>query len=128
MIKVNKKKEEENKIIANDRGYLLFSSNLDNDDYLIYESKESLSITICGGKYSIDNEIYFSNNINCFSNKNKINLEDNKEYQILDYINKARINLIKFYHFYLNNIDETNPELYQYIFNPISTTIINPVL
>ena len=117
--------EEENTIIANDRGYLLFSANLDNDDYLIYEPKGSLSITICGGNYSVDNELYFSNNINCFSNKNKINLEDNKEYQILDYINKARNNLKKFYHFYLNNIDEINLELKQYIFNSEKRKLLN---
>ena len=109
--------ERENQIIANDRGYLLFFANLDINDYSIYEPKGSLSITIYGGHYSPDNILNNCNNINSFSNKNKINLEDKKEYQILGYINKARNNPKTFYHFYFSNIDEINIELKNFIFN-----------
>ena len=106
----------ENIITANDRGNLLFFANLDNNDYSVYEPKGSLSITILGGNYAADKELFFSININCFSNKNKINLEDDKENQILDYINKARNNLKKFYHFYINNIEEKNMEFKEYMY------------
>ena len=106
----------ENTIIANDRGNLLFFANLDFNDYQIYEPKGSLNITICGGNYSADKELFISNNINSFSNKDKIDLEDKKEHLIVDYINKARNNLKKFYHMYFCNIDEINLELKEYIF------------
>ena len=106
----------ENTIIANDRGNLLFFANLDINDYQIYEPKGSLNITICGGNYSADKELFISNNINSFSNKDKIDLEDKKEHLIVDYINKARNNLKKFYHMYFCNIDEINLELKEYIF------------
>ena len=106
--------KQENIIIANDRGNLLFFANLDINDYQIYEPKGSLNITIYGGYYSADKELFFSNNINAFSNKNKIDLEDNKEHQIIDYINKARNNLKKFFHMYFN--EEINLELKEYIY------------
>ena len=106
----------ENFININDRGNLLFFANLKNIDYPIYEPKGSLSISIYGGNYLAENELFFSRNINCFSNKDKINIEDNKENQILDYINKARNNLKKFFHFYFSNIEEINLELKEYLF------------
>ena len=107
----------ENIITANDRGNLLFFANLNNNDYLIYEPKGTLSINIFGGNYAADKELFFSININCFSNKNKIDLEDNKESQILDYINKARNNLKKFYHFYFSNIEEISLEFKEFKLN-----------
>jgi hypothetical protein len=107
----------ENIITANDRGNLLFFANLNINDYSVYEPKGSLSITIFGGNYAADKELFFSININCFSNKNKIDLEDDKESQILDYINKARNNLNKFYHLYFTNIEQKNLEFKKYMFN-----------
>ena len=108
----------ENIINVNDRGNLLFSANINNNDYPIYEPKGSLSITIHGGNYLAENELFFSRNINCFSNKDKINIEEDKENQILDYINKARNNLKKFYYFYFCNIiEEINLEIKKYLFN-----------
>ena len=107
----------ENIITANDRGNLLFFANLNINNYSIYEPKGSLSITIFGGNYAADKELFFSININCFSNKNKIDLEDDKESQILDYINKARNNLNKFYHLYFTNIEQKNLEFKKYMLN-----------
>jgi len=126
----------DNQIIANDKGYLLFFANLNKNDYPIYQPKGSLFVIIYGGNYN-DNELYHSNNINSFSNKNKINLEDKKEYKILDCINKVRNNPKKFYHSYfcinylfiiiLNIIkifllfyrlnDQINLELKEFIYN-----------
>ena len=105
----------ENNIIANEKGNLLFFANLDLNDYMIYEPKGSLSIIIIGGNYYCDNDLYFSYNINCFSNKN--NNFDSKEYKILDYINKARNNLMKFYIDYYNINDSINQEFKEFIFN-----------
>ena len=107
--------KSENIIIANERGNLLFFANLDLNDYMIYEPKGSISITIMGGSYYCDNDLYFSYNINCFSNKN--NNFDSKEYKFLDYINKARNNLMKFYLDYYNINDLINQEFKEYIFN-----------
>ena len=105
----------ENKIIANDKGYLLFFANLNKNDYPIYQPKGSLFVIVYGGNYN-DNELYHSNNINSFSNKNKINLEDKKEYKILDYINKVRNNPKKFYHSYFCINDQINLELKEFIY------------
>ena len=107
----------ENIITANDRGNLLFFANLNINNYSIYEPKGSLSITIFGGNYAADKELFFSINKNYFSNKNKIDLEDDKESQILDYINKARNNLNKFYHLYFNIIEQKNLEFKKYMLN-----------
>ena len=107
----------ENHIIANDKGTLLFFANLNKNDYLIYEPKGSLNICIYGGNYSVDNGLYHSNNINSFSNKNKIDLDYKKEYKILDYINKARNNPKIFYHNYFSNIfDDINLEFKEFIY------------
>ena len=108
--------KNDNQIIANDKGYLLFFANLNKNDYQIYQPKGSLFIIVYGGNYSVDNELYHSNNINAFSNKNKINLEDKKEYKILDYINKARCNPKKFYHSYFCINDQINLELKEFIY------------
>ena len=107
----------ENHITANDKGNLLFFANLNTNYYSIYEPKGSLSILVYGGSYSINNDLYISNNINSFSNNNKINLEDKKEYQILYYINKARINLKKFFHNYFSNNEEINLEFKDFVIN-----------
>ena len=109
----------DNQIIANDKGYLLFFANLNKNDYPIYQPKGSLFIIVYGGNYNVDNELYHSNNINAFSNKNKINLEDKKEYKILDYINKVRQNPKKFFHSYFIN-EQINLELKDFMYNKIS--------
>ena len=106
----------ENQIIANEKGNILFYANLDINDYLIYEPKGSISISIQGGNYLCDNDLYFSYNINCFSNKNKINT-DSKEYKVFNYINKARSNLKKFFLDYYSNNDSINHEFKDFINN-----------
>ena len=106
----------ENHIIANEKGNILFYANLDINDYLIYEPKGSISISIQGGNYLCDNDLYFSYNINCFSNKNKINT-DSKEYKVFNYINKARSNLKKFFLDYYSNNDSINHEFKDFINN-----------
>ena len=106
----------DNHIIANDKGYLLFFANLNKNDYPIYQPKGSLLIIVYGGNYNVDNELYHSNNINAFSNKNKINLEDKKEYKILDYINKVRHNPKKFYLSYFSINEEINLDLKEFIY------------
>ena len=106
----------ENHIIAKEKGYLLFYANLDLNDYLIYEPKGSISICIIGGNYIYDNDLYFSYNINCFSNNNKNNF-DSKEYKIFNYINKARSDLKKFYKDYYNNNDTISDEFKEFINN-----------
>ena len=106
----------ENNIIANEKGNILFYANLDINDYLIYEPKGSISISIQGGNYLCDNDLYFSYNINCFSNKNKINT-DSKEYKVFNYINKARSNLKKFFLDYYSNNDSINHEFKEFINN-----------
>ena len=103
--------KENNHIIANDKGYLLFYANLNKNDYPIYQPKGSLFIIVIGGIYSYENDLYHSNSINEYSNKIKINLEDKKELRILYYINKARNNYKKFYHNYFGINDEMNLEL-----------------
>ena len=109
----------ENQIIAHEKGNLLFYANLDINDYLIYEPKGSISISIMGGNYFYDNDLYFSYNINCFSNKNKINI-DSKEYKIFNYINKVRSNLKKFFSDYYSNNDSINHEFKEFIFNNLN--------
>jgi hypothetical protein len=106
----------DNHIIANDKGYLLFYANLNKNDYPIYQPKGSLFIIVIGGTYSYENDLYQSNSINEYSNEIKINLEDKKEYRILDYINKARHNPKKFYHNYFGINDEINLELKEFIY------------
>ena len=106
----------ENNIICNDKGHILFYANLDINNYMIYEPKGSITISIVGGKYCYDNELlYYSYSINSFANKNKIDL-NSKEYKILDYINKARTNLKKFYYDYYSNNDIITNELKEFIF------------
>ena len=109
----------ENQIIAHEKGNLLFYANLDINDYLIYEPKGSISISIMGGNYLYDNDLYFSYNINCFSNKNKINI-DSKEYKIFNYINKVRSNLKKFFSDYYSNNDSRNHEFKEFIYNNLN--------
>ena len=109
----------ENQIIAHEKGNLLFYANLDINDYLIYEPKGSISISIMGGNYFYDNDLYFSYNINCFSNKNKINI-DSKEYKIFNYINKVRSNLKKFFSDYYSNNDSINHEFKEFIYNNLN--------
>ena len=109
----------ENQIIAHEKGNLLFYANLDINDYLIYEPKGSISISIMGGNYLYDNDLYFSYNINCFSNKNKINI-DSKEYKIFNYINKVRSNLKKFFSDYYSNNDSINHEFKEFIYNNLN--------
>ena len=83
---------------------------------MIYEPKGSITISIVGGKYCYDNELlYYSYSINSFANKNKIDL-NSKEYKILDYINKARTNLKKFYYDYYSNNDIITNEIKEFIF------------
>ena len=106
----------ENHITANEKGNLLFYANLDWNDYLKYEPKGSISISILGGNYIYDNDLYYSYNINCFSNNNK-NYFDSKEYKIFNYINKARTNLKKFYNDYYSNNDTINLEFKEFVNN-----------
>ena len=106
-----------NQIISYNKGSLLFYANLDPADYMIYEPKGSISISILGGNYILENELYYSYNINCFSNNNnKINY-DSKESKILDYMNKARKNLKKFYRDYYSLNDVITQEFKEFIFN-----------
>ena len=107
--------KSENQIIPYNKGTILFYANLDPDDYMQYEPKGSISISILGGNYVFDNDIYYSYNINCFSN-NKINY-DSKEYKILDYMNKARKDVKKFYHDYYGLNDIINQEFKEFIYN-----------
>ena len=104
----------ENHIISKNKGNLLIYANLDPNNYLIYEPKGSINISIYGGSYAFENELYYSYNINCFSNKNKIDIE-NKEYKILDYINKARDNIKKFFNDYYSINDIINSEFKDFI-------------
>ena len=106
----------EKQIIANNKGNLLFFANLDNSDYNKYEPKGSLSISILGGNYVYDNELFYSYNINCFSNNCKPNY-DSKEYKILYYINKARNNIKKFFNDYYSLNDNINQEFKEFINN-----------
>ena len=106
----------ENHITPNEKGNLLFYANLDWNDYLKYEPKGSISISILGGNYIYDNDLYYSYNINCFSNNNK-NYFDSKEYKIFNYINKARTNLKKFYNDYYSNNDTINLEFKEFVNN-----------
>ena len=106
----------ENNITAKSKGILLFYANLDLNDYLMYETKGSISISITGGNSIYDNDLYFSYNINCFSNNNKNNF-DSKEYKIFNYINKARSNLIKFYKDYYSNNDTISDEFKEFVNN-----------
>ena len=92
-----------------------------NEGYLIIGDKpeeyENDTVKYYGGNYSVDNGLYHSNNINSFSNKNKIDLDYKKEYKILDYINKARNNPKIFYHNYFSNIfDDINLEFKEFIY------------
>lgn len=109
----------ENYIITNNKGTLLFFANLNPEYNTIYEPKGSISISIIGGSYSYDNELYYSYNINSFANNNKINYET-KEYKILEYINKARNNLNKFYHDYYSFNDIINKEFKEFIHKNIN--------
>ena len=106
----------EKQIIANNKGNLLFFANLDNSDYNKYEPKGSLSISILGGNYVYDNELFYSYNINCFSNICKPNY-DSKEYKILYYINKARNNIKKFFNDYYSLNDNINQEFKDFLNN-----------
>ena len=106
----------ENHIIPKEKGNLLFYAHLDLNDYLIYEPKGSISICIIGGNYIYDNDLYFSYNINCFSNNNKNNT-DSKEYKIFNYINKARSNIKKFYIDYYNINDAISDEFKEFVNN-----------
>ena len=106
----------ENQIIANKKGNLLFYANLDNSDYNIYEPKGSLLISILGGNYIFDNDVFYSYNINSFSNNCRPNY-DSKEFKILYYINKARNNIKKFYHDYYSFNDNINQEFKEFINN-----------
>ena len=105
-----------NQFISYNKGNLLFYANLDPADYMIYEPKGSISISILGGNYIFENELYYSYNINCFSNNYKINY-DSKEYKILDYMNKARKNIKKFYREYYSLNDVINQEFKEFIIN-----------
>ena len=106
----------ENLIISNNKGNLLIYANLDPEDYELYEPKGSISISIIGGNYAFDNDLYYSYNINCFSNNHKINY-DSKEYKILYYMNKARNNIKKFYEDYYGLNDVISLEFKEFIFN-----------
>ena len=109
----------ENYITSKGKGNLLFYANLDLNDYLKYEPKGSITISIIGGNYIFDNDLYFSYNINCFSNNNNNNKNnfDSKEYKIFIYINKARSNLKKFYNDYYTNNDTISDEFKEFVNN-----------
>ena len=106
----------ENHIITNNKGNLLLFANTDQNDYMIYEPKGFISISIIGGNFSYENELYYSYNINSFANNYKSNY-DTKEYKILKYMNKARDNLKKFYHDYYSFNDIINQEFKEFINN-----------
>ena len=105
-----------NQFITNNKGNLLFYANLDPSYYMIYEPKGSISISVLGGNYIFENDLYYSYNINSFSNNYKINY-DSKEYKILDYMNKARKNIQKFYREYYSLNDVINQEFKDFINN-----------
>ena len=105
-----------NQFITNNKGNLLFYANLDPSYYMIYEPKGSISISVLGGNYIFENDLYYSYNINSFSNNYKINY-DSKEYKILDYMNKARKNIQKFYREYYSLNDVINQEFKDFIIN-----------
>ena len=98
-----------NSFKADSKGSLLISANLDPNDYLLYEPKGVLSITINGGIHYDENELYSPYDINSImSNKEDINMNYiNKEKKILKYINIARNNLLKFINDYFT-LEEIN--------------------
>ena len=101
-----------NSFKADSKGSLLISANLDPNDYLLYEPKGVLSITINGGIHYDENELYSPYDINSImSNKEDINMNYiNKEKKILKYINIARNNLLKFINDYFT-LEEINEYL-----------------
>ena len=101
-----------NSFKADSKGSLLISANLDPNDYLLYEPKGVLSITINGGIHYDENELYSPYDINSImSNKEDININYiNKEKKILKYINIARNNLLKFINDYFT-LEEINEYL-----------------
>ena len=101
-----------NSFKADSKGSLLISANLDPNDYLFYEPKGVLSITINGGIHYDENELYSPYDINSImSNKEDINMNYiNKEKKILKYINIARNNLLKFINDYFT-LEEINEYL-----------------
>lgn len=111
-----------NAIKASSNGNLLFSANLDPNDYSIYEPKGSLSLKIIGGNIIDEAEFYspYPYDINNYTNKNINNNFYNQnlnEKKILKYINKARKNLLEFFKDYFYNYDNNkiSQELIEFV-------------
>ena len=105
-----------NTIKADSRGSILISANLDPNNYLIYEPKGVLIITVNGGKYKDERELNLKNHINAI---NKINFNYNyilKQNKIFKYINKARNDPPNFINDYFMS-DEINKDLVDFVNN-----------
>jgi hypothetical protein len=107
-----------NSINAESKGSILLSANLDPNNYLIYEPKGVLTITVNGGKYLDEKELNLKEHIISI---NKINFNYNynyilKEKKIFKYINKARNDPQKFINDYLIS-DEINKDLVDFVNN-----------
>lgn len=95
-----------NTIKADSKGNLLFSANLDPNDYSLYEPKGTLEISIIGGNYIYEKELnspYDNNNINIRHNFFNVIIKENI---ILEYINKVRDNILNFFEEYINIYNE----------------------
>lgn len=107
-----------NPIKVDSKGNLLFSANLNPNDYSLYEPKGTLEISIIGGNYIYEKELnspYDNNNVHI--KHNIFNLNIIKETIILEYINKARDNIFNFFEDYINIYDEyeENTELKEFV-------------
>ena len=105
-----------NTINAESKGSILLSANLDPNNYLIYEPKGVLTITVNGGKYLDEKELNLKEHIISI---NKINFNYNyilKEKKIFKYINKARNDPQNFINDYFIS-DEINKDLVDFVNN-----------
>ena len=94
-----------NSFKANSKGSLLFWAHLNPNDYQIYEPKGTIQITIIGGNHIYEKELnpYF-------------NINNENEKKIIQYVNKARNNILGIVNDYFNiNENEMNQELINYI-------------
>jgi len=103
-----------NTIKAESKGSILISANLDQNNYLMYEPKGVLIITVNGGKYLDEKELNLKEHIN---NINQINSNYIlKEKKLLKYINKARNDPQKFINEYFMS-KEINKDLVDFVNN-----------
>jgi len=105
-----------NTIKAESKGSILISANLDPNNYLIYEPKGIVTITVNGGKYLDEKELNLKEHIIAI---NKINFNYNyilKEKKLFKYINKARNDPQNFINDYFM-LDEINKDLLDFVNN-----------